>query len=117
MLIGCPTEIKNQEYRVGITPDTAHEAVVNGHEVIIQTGAGEGAGFPDSEYITVGARIVGTAAKVFETADMVVKVKEPQASERRQLREGASSVHLSTSRSRSGSDQRSAGKRCNCDCL
>lgn len=86
MLIGCPSEIKNQEYRVGITPAAAHEAVANGHDVIIQTGAGAGAGFPDEEYVAVGARIVDTAEEIFATAEMVVKVKEPQPSERAQLR-------------------------------
>ncbi len=88
MLIGCPTEIKNQEYRVGITPAAAHEAVHHGHQVIIQKGAGTGAGFPDDEYIAAGAEIVDTAAAIFERAEMVVKVKEPQAVERKQLREG-----------------------------
>ncbi len=88
MLIGCPTEIKNQEYRVGITPAAAHEAVAHGHQVIIQKGAGTGAGFPDAEYIEAGAEIVDTAAEIFERAEMVVKVKEPQAVERKQLREG-----------------------------
>ena len=88
MLIGCPTEIKNQEYRVGITPAAAQEAVVNGHDVIIQKGAGSGSGFLDAEYITAGARIVGSAEQVFADAEMVVKVKEPQAVERAQLRKG-----------------------------
>jgi len=88
MLIGCPTEIKNQEYRVGITPAAAHEAVAHGHQVIIQTGAGAGAGFPDEEYIAAGAKIVETAAEIFERAEMVVKVKEPQPSERAQLSKG-----------------------------
>ncbi len=88
MLIGCPTEIKNQEYRVGITPAAAHEAVAHGHQVIIQKGAGEGAGFPTAEYIAAGAEIVDTAAEIFERAEMVVKVKEPQAVERKQLRKG-----------------------------
>lgn len=88
MLIGCPTEIKNQEYRVGITPAAAQEAVANGHDVIIQKNAGAGAGFPDAEYITAGARIVDTAEEIFAEAEMVVKVKEPQPVERKQLREG-----------------------------
>ena len=88
MLIGCPTEIKNQEYRVGITPAAAHEAVANGHNVIIQKGAGAGSGFLDAEYITAGARIVDTAEQIFAEAGMVVKVKEPQAGERAQLRDG-----------------------------
>lgn len=88
MLIGCPKEIKNQEYRVGITPSAALEAVAHGHDVIIETGAGVGAGFTDANYIAAGAKVVGTAGEVFEQADMVVKVKEPQAVERKQLREG-----------------------------
>lgn len=88
MLIGCPSEIKNQEYRVGITPAAAQEAVANGHDVIIQKNAGAGAGFPDAEYIAAGARIVDTAEEIFAEAEMVVKVKEPQPVERKQLREG-----------------------------
>ena len=88
MLIGCPTEIKNQEYRVGITPAAALEAVVNGHKVIIQKAAGVGAGFTDEAYTDAGAEIVDTAEEIFARADMVVKVKEPQAVERKQLREG-----------------------------
>ena len=74
MLIGCPAEIKNQEYRVGVTPAAAHEAVANGHDVIIQKGAGAGAGFPDAEYIAAGARIADTAEQVFAEADMIVGI-------------------------------------------
>ncbi|MGY9048825.1 MAG: alanine dehydrogenase, partial [Rhodobacterales bacterium] len=88
MKIGCPTEIKPQEFRVGITPNAAHEAVAHGHEVLIQSGAGRGAGFEDADYITAGARMIDTAEEVFATADMIVKVKEPQAGERKMLREG-----------------------------
>jgi alanine dehydrogenase len=88
MKIGCPKEIKPQEYRVGITPSTAGDAVRHGHEVLIQTGAGLGAGFPDADYQAAGARIVPDAAQVFDEAEMIVKVKEPQAGERRRLREG-----------------------------
>ena len=88
MKIGCPTEIKSQEYRVGLTPNAAQEAVGHGHEVIVQTGAGLGAGFDDAAYETAGARIIDTAAEVFAQADMIVKVKEPQAVERKMLREG-----------------------------
>ncbi|MBV7408354.1 alanine dehydrogenase [Maritimibacter sp. DP1N21-5] len=88
MLIGCPKEIKPQEYRVGVTPAAAGEAVSHGHEVIIETQAGQGSGFTDEDYRAVGATIVSTAEEVFARADMVVKVKEPQAVERRQLREG-----------------------------
>ncbi|WP_417726869.1 alanine dehydrogenase [Roseovarius sp.] len=88
MRIGCPTEIKPQEFRVGITPIAAQEAVGHGHEVLIQAGAGLGAGFDDAAYEAAGAKIVGTAAEIFAQADMVVKVKEPQPGERKMLREG-----------------------------
>src|SRR6056297_2191627 len=88
MKIGCPTEIKPQEFRVGVTPNAAKEAVGHGHEVIVQAGAGIGAGFDDAAYEAAGARIIDTAAEVFASADMIVKVKEPQAAERKMLREG-----------------------------
>ena len=88
MKIGCPTEIKAQEYRVGLTPTAAAEAIAHGHEVIMQAGSGDGAGYTDEDYESVGARIAPDAAQIFETAELVVKVKEPQASERKMLREG-----------------------------
>ena len=88
MHIGCPTEIKTREYRVGMTPATCREAIAHGHQVTVQAGAGVGAGFPDDAYRSVGAAIADTASQVFDTADMIVKVKEPQANERKMLREG-----------------------------
>ena len=88
MKIGCPTEIKPQEFRVGMTPNAAQEAVAHGHEVFIQAGAGMGSGFSDADYTLAGAKIIDTAEEVFATADMIVKVKEPQAGERKMLREG-----------------------------
>jgi alanine dehydrogenase len=88
MKIGCPTEIKPQEFRVGMTPNAAHEAVHNGHDVLIQSGAGLGAGFSDEDYVSAGATIIETAEEIFATADMIVKVKEPQAVERKMLRPG-----------------------------
>ena len=88
MKIGCPTEIKPQEYRVGVTPNAAGEAVARGHEVIIQSGAGLGAGFSDADYVAAGVHILDTAEEIFAIADMIVKVKEPQAGERKMLREG-----------------------------
>jgi len=88
MKIGCPKEIKPQEFRVGMTPNAAHEAVAHGHSVLIETGAGVGAGFADADYIAAGAKIAATAADVFAQADMIVKVKEPQPGERAMLREG-----------------------------
>lgn len=88
MKIGCPTEIKPQEFRVGMTPNAAQEAVSHGHAVMIQAGAGNGAGFTDADYQAAGAIIIDTAEEIFATADMIVKVKEPQAGERKMLREG-----------------------------
>ena len=88
MHIGCPKEIKPQEFRVGLTPNAAHEAVNHGHTVTVETNAGIGAGFTDDDYTAVGAQIAGTAAEVFAAADMIVKVKEPQPVERKMLREG-----------------------------
>ena len=86
MIIGCPKEIKPQEFRVGMTPNAAQEAVNHGHDVLIQAGAGAGAGFEDADYTAAGARIIETAAEIFATAEMIVKVKEPQAGERKMLR-------------------------------
>ena len=88
MKIGCPKEIKPQEFRVGMTPNAAREAVAHGHEVLVESGAGVGAGFSDADYQTAGARIAGTAEEVFASSEMIVKVKEPQAVERARLREG-----------------------------
>ncbi len=88
MHIGCPKEIKPQEYRVGLTPNAAREAVGHGHSVSVETNAGTGAGFADADYITAGARIIPTADEVFATTDMIVKVKEPQPVERKRLRAG-----------------------------
>lgn len=88
MHIGCPKEIKPQEFRVGLTPNAAREAVNHGHQVTIETDAGVGAGFPDEDYIAAGASIAGNAADIFAAADMIVKVKEPQPGERKMLREG-----------------------------
>ena len=88
MKIGCPKEIKPQEFRVGMTPNAAREAVNHGHEVLIESSAGAGAGFEDADYEAAGAKILPTAEEVFATAEMIVKVKEPQAPERKMLREG-----------------------------
>ena len=88
MHIGCPKEIKPQEFRVGLTPNAAREAVNSGHSVTMETAAGIGAGFTDEDYIAAGATIVGTATEVFASTDMIVKVKEPQPVERKMLREG-----------------------------
>ena len=88
MIIGVPKEIKNHEYRVGLTPRSVKELVRNGHKVIVQTNAGNGIGASDDDYSENGAEIIATAEEVFATAEMIVKVKEPQANERAMLREG-----------------------------
>ena len=88
MLIGVPKEIKNHEYRVGLTPPSVHELVARGHQVIVQTNAGSEIGLSDDQYLAAGARIVDTAKEIFERADMIVKVKEPQPLECAMLREG-----------------------------
>ncbi|MBB3977899.1 alanine dehydrogenase [Rhizobium azooxidifex] len=88
MRVGCPKEIKNHEYRVGLTPGAVREYVAHGHEVIVETKAGAGIGADDDAYRAAGAKIVPTARDIFDKADMVVKVKEPQPSEWAQLRDG-----------------------------
>ena len=87
MLVGVPTEIKNNEYRVGLTPASVHELVVQGHQVLVQQGAGNEIGLPDAQYVAAGASIVASAQEVFAQAAMIVKVKEPQAGECAMLRE------------------------------
>ncbi len=88
MRIGVPKEIKTHEYRVGLIPAGARELIQSGHEVIVESGAGAGIGFEDAAYRGVGARIAATAAEVFAAADLIVKVKEPQAAEFPLLRKG-----------------------------
>ncbi|MEA1619009.1 alanine dehydrogenase [Erythrobacter sp. T5W1-R] len=86
MRVGVPTEIKNNEYRVGLTPPLVAELTAAGHDVLVQAGAGLGIDFTDSDYVAAGARIVGDAGAVFAEAEMIVKVKEPQTSEIAMLR-------------------------------
>jgi alanine dehydrogenase len=86
--IGVPTEIKSDEYRVAITPAGVRELSTHGHEVLVQTGAGEGSAMADEQFLAQGARIVPDADAVFEQAELVVKVKEPQPEEVRRLRPG-----------------------------
>ncbi|PTE11822.1 alanine dehydrogenase [Mesorhizobium helmanticense] len=88
MRVGCPREIKNHEYRVGLTPGSVREYVAHGHEVLVETGAGAGIGADDNAYRAAGATIAKTAADVFAKSDMIVKVKEPQPNEWVQLRDG-----------------------------
>lgn len=88
MRVGTVKEIKNHEYRVGLTPESVEELVRNGHEVWVENGAGLGIGASDAEYERSGAKLIATAAEVFAGCEMIVKVKEPQAVERAMLREG-----------------------------
>ncbi|TPM35801.1 alanine dehydrogenase [Mesorhizobium sp. B2-3-5] len=88
MRVGCPKEIKNHEYRVGLTPGSVREYVAHGHEVLVEAGAGAGIGADDNAYRAAGATIAKTAADVFAKSDMIVKVKEPQPNEWVQLRDG-----------------------------
>lgn len=88
MLVGVPKEIKAQEHRVGLTPSSVRELVHNGHKVLVETKAGQGIGASDEAYKAAGADIAKSAAEVFEKAEMVVKVKEPQATECAMLRKG-----------------------------
>jgi len=88
MRIGTVREIKNHEYRVGLTPESVRELTAHGHEVLVETGAGLGIGAGDADYRSAGAKIAATAAEVWRDAELLVKVKEPQPDERAQLREG-----------------------------
>ena len=86
MLVGVPKEVKNHEYRTGLLPSSAAELIKHGHKVIAETRCGDGAGFSDEDYVKVGVEICKSAAEVFERADMIIKVKEPQPAERKMLR-------------------------------
>jgi len=87
MRIGVPKEIKVHEYRVGLVPASVRELIHNGHEVVVEANAGVGVGFEDRDYASVGAQILPAVADVFEAAEMIIKVKEPQASEISMLRQ------------------------------
>ena len=88
MLIGLPKEIKNHEYRVGLTPASVRELTTHGHQVLVQSGAGASIGLLDAQYQAAGAKLAASAAEVFAAADMIVKVKEPQPQECSMLRPG-----------------------------
>jgi alanine dehydrogenase len=88
MRIGVPTEIKDNEYRVGMTPSGVRDLTADGHEVVVEKGAGNGSGFSDEEYTTAGAQVLPHADAVFAQADMIVKVKEPIAADLQRLKDG-----------------------------
>ena len=88
MIVGVPKEIKNHEYRVGMTPSSVRELTSRGHKVLVQKNAGTEIGLSDEQYLAVGAELVDTAKEIFERAEMIVKVKEPQPVECAMLRSG-----------------------------
>jgi alanine dehydrogenase len=101
MIVGVPKEIKGQEYRVALLPSAAYQLIKRGHQVIVEKNAGAGAGYPDADYNQAGATLVADHTAVFEKADLVVKVKEPQPSEYPLLRPGQilfTYLHLAASR-------------------
>src|SRR5881394_3620933 len=102
MIIGVPREIKGQEYRVALLPSAAYQLIKRGHQVVVERNAGAGAGYPDADYSQAGATLVPDHTTVFEKADLVVKVKEPQPSEYPLLRSGQilfTYLHLAASKS------------------
>ncbi|MFE7593301.1 alanine dehydrogenase [Kitasatospora sp. NPDC057512] len=105
MKVGIPREVKNHEYRVAITPAGVHELVRNGHEVYIEDNAGVGSSIPNEEYVAAGATILPTADEVWATADLLLKVKEPIASEYHRLRKGQTLfTYLHLAADRAGTD-------------
>jgi alanine dehydrogenase len=105
MLVGVPREIKDNEYRVGIVPSTVRELAEKGHQVVIETQAGAGAGFADADYQSAGAEIVPNGDAVFGRAELIVKVKEPLAAERKKLSRGQvlfTYLHLAPDRAQTG---------------
>lgn len=86
MLIGVPKEIKNHEYRVGLTPSSVHELKLSGHQILVESKAGQGIGFTDDDYQRAGAEIISQASEIFARAEMIIKVKEPQPEECQQLK-------------------------------
>jgi len=114
MRVGVPKEIKIHEYRVGLVPAAVRELVESGHEVLVQTGAAAGIGFADADYQRVGAKIAASAEEVFEKADLIVKVKEPQPQECARLRAGQvlyTYLHLAADKAQAEALQKS-GSTC-----
>jgi alanine dehydrogenase len=101
MKVGVPKEVKNHEYRVAITPAGTHELVRHGHEVYVQQGAGDGSSIPDADFVQAGAAILPTADDVWQTGDLILKVKEPVAEEYHRMRKDQvlfTYLHLAASR-------------------
>ena len=87
MIVGVPKEIKLQEHRIGLTPESVKTLTVKKHEVLVENNGGFEAGFTNEDYIKAGAKIIKTPKEIFETAELIVKVKEPQMSEVKMIRE------------------------------
>ena len=117
MRVGVPKEIKVHEYRVGLTPGAVREYVAAGHSVVVETNAGAGIGAADEAYRKAGAVIAGTAAEIFATCDMIVKVKEPQPREWSAAARRPDPLHLSASGAGSGAGQGPDGFRLHRDRL
>ena len=101
MKIGVPSEVKNHEYRVAITPAGVHELSTRGHDVVVQSGAGLGSSITDEQFAAAGAKVLGTADEVWQTGELILKVKEPIAEEYPRMREGQTLftyLHLAASR-------------------
>jgi alanine dehydrogenase len=101
MIVGVPKEIKNNEFRVSMTPAGVHQFITSGHEVIVESSAGIGSAITDQDYINAGAKIVATSDEVWQQAEMIVKVKEPIAAEYPKMRKGQilfTYLHLAASR-------------------
>src|ERR1041385_1005262 len=88
MLVGVPKEIKDHEYRVGLVPSSVAELVHHGHTVLVERGAGRGAGLDDEDYRSAGGTLVDGPERIFQEAELIVKVKEPLTAERKKLRRG-----------------------------
>ena len=95
MKIGVPKEIKNNEYRIGITPNAVQTLISHGHEVCIENNAGVGSGFSNHDYLKVGSSITSYPKEVYQYADMIIKVKEPLAEEFELIKEGQLSIPFS----------------------
>ena len=100
MLVGVPKEIKDNEYRVGLVPSTVRELADKGHRVLVETGAGSGAGLPDNDYTLAGAEIVANADAVYGRAELVVKVKVPARVRAQEAAPRSGAIRLSASRAR-----------------
>src|SRR5262245_27322965 len=101
MIIGVPKEIKEQEFRVALLPSAAYQLIKRGHRVLVGAGAGAGAGYPDQDYIQAGATVLSRNEQVFQDAELIVKVKEPQPAEFPLLRRNqilCTYLHLAASR-------------------